>query len=257
MCTFVVDWTPDIEVPLRILAIRDELVSRPFDLPSYAWSDFPRLFGGRDRQAGGTWCVSDVLTGTTAALLNRIEKRLGDPGAPSRGVLPLLAARHGSAWQEHVDVHGMASFNLVLAQPTSLEMWAFDGERLEHLVLEPGTHMVTVFGADPAGLDPRWDRWMDRFRSHRPPHDVDLDHPLDELWAGWLPLVREAVPSDDPTSFIVRHDVAEIGDTFATVFGQFIAARPGLLRVDHSRRPWDANAEWTTEQRTQAPPACG
>jgi hypothetical protein len=257
MCTFVVDWMPDTSVPLRILAIRDELVSRPFDLPAYAWPDFPRLFGGRDRQAGGTWCASDVLTGTTAALLNRIERRVGEPGAPSRGVLPLLAARHGDGWLDHIDTAGMASFNLVLARPDALTMWAFDGTELARFDLEPGTHMVTVWGADPDGLDPRWDRWMHRFMAERPGGVLDLDAPTEQLWSGWLPLVREAVPSDDPTAFIVRHEVPELGDVFATVFGQFIAARPGELRVDHSLRPWDVTGPWTTERRHQAPPACG
>jgi len=257
MCTFVVDWVPDADTPLRILAIRDELVSRPFELPAYGWPDFPRLFGGRDRQAGGTWCVSDVLMGTTAALLNRIEKRVGEPGAPSRGLLPLLAARYGASWVDHVDLTGVASFNLVLAQPDRLTMWAFDGAALSEQSLAPGIHMITVWGADPAGLDPRWDRWIERFTQHRLAHDVDLDLPREQLWAGWLQLVREAVPSDDPTAFIVRHEVPEIGDTFATVFGQLIAAKPGSLRVDHSLRPWDAAAEWVTEQRTQAQPACG
>jgi len=248
VCTVVVNWQPDTGVPLRILAIRDELVSRPFDLPAYAWPDFPALFGGRDQKAGGSWCVSDVLTGTTAAVLNRIERRVGEPGAPSRGVLPLLAARHGAEWVHHVDNTGMASFNLLHAAPDSVTMWAFDGATLTTVPLEPGTHMLTVFGANPDGVDPRWERWMARLSAQSPDGALNLDATTDQLWAGWLEIVREAEPSDDPSALIVRHELEH--DTFATVFGQLIAARPGDLRVDYSRRPWTTD-EWITERSRQ------
>ena len=244
MCTVVFDLSPDAAVPLRLLAIRDELVSRPFDAPSAAWASRPSLFGGRDRQAGGTWCVSDVATGVTAALLNRIERRVAEPGAPSRGELPLLAAEHGAEWVSHIALDGMASFNLLLATPSAATMWAYDGSDLTQTALGPGTHMLTLFGADPQDLDPRWERWMRLLAASAPDGDVDLAAPTEALWSGWLELVRTAEPSDDRSAIIVRHPL-ESGEVYATVFGQLIAARPGELRVDFSMTPW-TDAAWTT-----------
>jgi len=248
VCTVVVDLSPESAVPLRLLAIRDELTSRPFDVPSAAWPAYPALFGGRDRQAGGTWCVSDVATGVTAALLNRIERRVAEPGAPSRGELPLLAAIHGSEWPAHISLDGMASFNLLLATPSSATMWAFDGSSLIQTALAPGTHMLTLFGANPHELDPRWGRWMRRLAEGAPDDDVDLDASTESLWSGWLEIVRAAQPSDDPSALIVRHPL-ETGEVYATVFGQLIAARPGELRVDYSMTPW-TDAPWTTLRRS-------
>ena len=92
MCTVVTRWAAD--EPLRILAVRDELVSRDFDDPDAWWPEQPGVIGGRDRQAGGSWCVTDVATGVTALVLNRIERRSRD--AVARGA----AARRGrSRWR--------------------------------------------------------------------------------------------------------------------------------------------------------------
>ena len=82
-------------------AIRDELMSRDFDEPGAWWPHQPGVVGGRDRQAGGSWCVSDVTSGVTALVLNRTERRTG---SPSRGVLPLLATAFGSSWPAEVAV---------------------------------------------------------------------------------------------------------------------------------------------------------
>ena len=146
MCTVVCRWSPGSEFPVQLLALRDELVSRAFDLPGAWWADQPDVVGGRDRSAGGSWCVSDVRTGVTGVVLNRPERREAEPGAPSRGVLPLLAVQHREAWPQLLDVAGMAGFNLVLATPDSLRWWSFDGETLADKQLSSGTYMFTPGG---------------------------------------------------------------------------------------------------------------
>src|SRR5436305_8112299 len=102
MCTVVVRWQPG--EPTRLLALRDELTDRAFDDPGEWWPQHPGVVGGRDRAAGGTWCASNVATGVTALVLNRPEKRTAAPGAPSRGVLPLLGVTHEHAWPEHLEL---------------------------------------------------------------------------------------------------------------------------------------------------------
>lgn len=223
MCTVVVRWAP--RRWSRILALRDELTSRPFDDPGYWWPDSADVIGGRDRLAGGTWGATRVSTAATALVLNRPQKRLATDGAPSRGILPLLAATHGADWTSYVDVVGMASFALVLVTPDRLTVWDFDGENLTCADLDAGTHMVTSGRIE----DGKVDRYLGAFQG--------ADFP-----DGWRALVQDTPPQDDLTALVVRHD--RRGATYATVFGQLIDAQPGRLQLEYSRTPWEGGA-WT------------
>lgn len=207
---------------MRALALRDELVGRDFDEPGRWWSGQPGVVGGRDRLAGGSWCVTDVPTGVTALVLNRPERRVAAEGAPSRGVLPLLAAAHREGWADRVDgLAGMASFTLLLSSPTALTCWTWDGERLEREELAPGTLMVTSGGAE----DGKAERHLAAFRA------------TDDLEA-WRALVEANPPAPDPAALVVR---LERGDqVYATVFGQLLEIAPGTLSLSCSREPWAA-----------------
>jgi hypothetical protein len=134
VCTVVTRWIEG--EPVTILAIRDEFVSREFDDPGAWWPDRPNAIGGRDRRAGGSWCVSDVASGTTALVLNRPEKQVG---TPSRGVLPLAAVDAGERWTEQIDHREMASFTLVLAGPGGVSAWSWDAVSLRRHEFPAGT----------------------------------------------------------------------------------------------------------------------
>jgi hypothetical protein len=205
--------------PVEILALRDESTAREFDDPAAWWPDFPDVVGGRDRTAGGTWCATHVGSGTTALVVNRPAKRDADPGAPSRGVLPLLAARHGVDWRDHVDLRGMASFALLLAAPDRALTWDFDGTDVRTTEHPPGTHMLTSGGPE----DRKADRYLASFAATDPTD-------------GWRDLLRQSPPQDDLGALVVRHE--EDGKVWATVFAELIEARPGKLHLEHSRRPW-------------------
>lgn len=216
MCTVVTRWTAG--QPVRILAIRDEFVSRDFDLPGAWWPAQPSIIGGRDRRAGGSWCVSDVSSGVTALVLNRTERQVG---TPSRGVLPLAAVAAGAAWPEQVDHRQMASFTLVLAASSGVSAWTWDAQELRRHQFEAGTHVFTSRGVDAA--EEKGARLARQF----------ADRP-------WLDVVTEHPPTDDRLALIVRHPFET--DTYATVFGQLITAAPGELRISFSRTPWDASS---------------
>ncbi|MBB3675306.1 NRDE family protein [Modestobacter versicolor] len=224
MCTVVVRRSGGR--PVQVLALRDELTSRPFDDPGRWWPEFPDVVGGRDATAGGTWCATRVGTGATALVLNRPQRPVATPGAPSRGVLPLLGVTHGADWTAHVDPTGMASFLLVLATPDRLVTWDFDGTHLREQEHGPGTLMVTSGGPE----DRKAERFLDR---------LTAAGSRDE----WRRLVQAAPPTDDPGALVVRHE--RDGKVFATVFGQLIEAEPGRLLLEHSRRPWTGEP-WTT-----------
>lgn len=204
-----------------MLALRDELVGRAFDEPGAWWADRPLVVGGRDRVAGGTWCATDVTTGTTALVLNRPQKRIADEGAPSRGVLPLEAL--AGRTPDVLDLTGMASFSLVLAAPNGLVQWDFDGTALSRHDRGEGTSMVTSGGAE----DGKVDRHLAAFAKGDP--------------GEWTALLR--APEDDPTALVVRHAVED--RVFATVFGQAITTTPGVLDVSWSRTPWEADG-WSS-----------
>jgi uncharacterized protein with NRDE domain len=203
-----------VDEPVRILAIRDEFVSRDFDLPGEWWPAEPGVIGGRDQRAGGSWCVSDVATGTTALVLNRTERQTG---TPSRGVLPLAAVSAGDAWPDRIAHRAMASFNLVLAGPAGVTVSTWDTERLRRTGLPPGIHMFTSRGIDTD--DPKTTTFAPRFATEE-----------------WLSVVTSCEPIDEIGALVVRRAVD--ADVYATVFGQLITAAPGALTIAHSRTPW-------------------
>lgn len=218
VCTVVVRWSRGERT--RILALRDELTSREFDDPGRWWPDLPDVIAGRDRAAGGTWCATRISTGATALVLNRPEKPLADPGAPSRGVLPLRAAVNGADWISSGDLGGMASFTLVLATSQRLTSWVFDGHDVVAAEHPEGTHMFTSGGPENRKADAH----LSGFRQARYPDE-------------WRQILRRQSPKDDPAALVVRHE-DQGGRVFATVFGQLVEAQPGRLRLDHSRQPW-------------------
>jgi hypothetical protein len=219
VCTVVVRWSA--AQPPQILALRDELTTRDFDDPGSWWPALPDVVGGRDRSAGGTWCATRVSTGATALVVNRPQKQVADPGAPSRGVLPLLAVEHGEEWLRNLELDGMASFALMLATPQGVITWDFDGSDLRTTEHPEGTHMLTSGGPE----NRKADLHLQAFAESGYPD-------------GWRRLVRNGPPQDDPAALVVRHE--RDGLVYATVFGELIDARPGRLRLQYSRRPWEA-----------------
>jgi uncharacterized protein with NRDE domain len=213
VCTVVLRWEPGTAA--RLLAIRDEFVSRDFDPPGQWWPSAPGVVGGRDQRAGGSWCVTRVDSGTTALVLNRRERQTG---TPSRGVLPLAAVADGADWPERVPYRGMASFNLVVARPDEATVWSWDTTRLDRIDLEPGLHLVTSSGVDTD--DPKTRAFAPRFAA------------ADD----WLDVLAATEPSDEIGALVVRHQTEN--DVYATVFGQLISAAPGALTVLHTRTPW-------------------
>lgn len=169
--------------------------------------------------AGGTWCATDVRTGVTALVLNRYHERPAAPGAPSRGVLPLLAVAHGPGWVPHVRLEGMAGFLLVLVTPDALTSWEHDGERLVRAEHGEGTTVFTSGGPE----DREDELWREPFARAAFP-------------ARWRELVQEQQPAEDPAALVVRRE--REGRVYGTVFAETIDARPGRLELEYSRQPW-------------------
>jgi uncharacterized protein with NRDE domain len=133
--------------PLVLLANRDERYDRP-SLPAAPWPEDPRVLGGRDLTAGGTW-LAVRSDGRFAAVANRYRPA-AQPGRRSRGELPaafVLGAQSPAAYlaalRRRKDDY--APFNLLLgdrSQALWLESESGESGRLERGLLAIGNGPV-------------------------------------------------------------------------------------------------------------------
>jgi uncharacterized protein with NRDE domain len=83
------------DIPLLIAANRDEMYERPADPITVLRAAQPRILGGRDELAGGTWLAVNEH-GLVAGLTNQ-PTGARDPAKRSRGELPLAFAAYPDA----------------------------------------------------------------------------------------------------------------------------------------------------------------
>lgn len=96
MCLLIAAFGVVPEAPLVLGANRDEFLARPANAMEVLAPSGPRILGGRDLMAGGTWlAVSE--RGVVAGLTNRPSTAGRDSTKRSRGELPLGLAAHASA----------------------------------------------------------------------------------------------------------------------------------------------------------------
>jgi uncharacterized protein with NRDE domain len=84
------------DAPLLVAANRDEFYAREAVPMTVLREDGPRVLGGRDLVAGGTWMAVNQH-GVVAALTNKPTDGPRDPTKRSRGEIPLLLAAQSSA----------------------------------------------------------------------------------------------------------------------------------------------------------------
>jgi uncharacterized protein with NRDE domain len=129
MCLLAVFHKVLPEAPLVVAANRDESYARPAQAMTVLNEAPPRIFGGRDLQAGGTWLAVNEL-GVMAGVTNRPGGRT--PGRRSRGELPLAVARHRSADE------AAAAFDLHPEEFNSAWMLAADRESCWYIDVTAG-----------------------------------------------------------------------------------------------------------------------
>jgi uncharacterized protein with NRDE domain len=77
--------------PLIVAANRDELLARPSETMTVLRPSGPRILGGRDELAGGTWLAVNEH-GVVAGLTNQPAPGGRDPAKRSRGEIPIALA---------------------------------------------------------------------------------------------------------------------------------------------------------------------
>jgi uncharacterized protein with NRDE domain len=136
---------------LVLAANRDEYHARGTD-PAHAWSDAPQVFGGRDREAGGTWLALS-RAGRLAAVTN-VRGGLPERRGRSRGALCRdFVVGHDDALAYGARVIGAreeyANFNLLLHDGRSFRYVSRTADA--PVAIAPGIH-----GLSNAALDVPW-----------------------------------------------------------------------------------------------------
>src|SRR3984957_4053648 len=110
------------DAPLIVAANRDERLDRPAIPMTVLQPSDPRILGGQDLLAGGTWLAVNEH-GVVAGLTNQPSANGRDPSKRSRGELPLASAVHRTA-AEAVD-----AVSSELDPAAYNPCWMLDGDR--------------------------------------------------------------------------------------------------------------------------------
>ncbi len=148
MCLLIVASRLRKDLPLIVAANRDEWLERPASPMEVLRRRNPKILGGRDLLAGGTWMAVNRW-GVVAALTNRPTVGGRDAAKRSRGELPLLLAANRSAAQ------GAAALVRDMNPAEFNPCWILVGDRealfyielsadvpLEAVPLAPGLHVL-------------------------------------------------------------------------------------------------------------------
>jgi uncharacterized protein with NRDE domain len=141
-------FAPDTDTSLVVAANRDERLDRPALSMTVLAQSGPRILGGRDEAAGGTWLAVNEY-GVVAGLTNRPVPDGRDATKRSRGELPLALASHrraSDAVEEFLGRFRPADYNpawFLIGDRTSL--YALDLSSGDHPTtrrLSPGLHIL-------------------------------------------------------------------------------------------------------------------
>jgi len=180
MCTVVIRVPESPESPTRLLAIRDEDPSRPWNPLGHWWPEsHDGVVGVRDARAGGAWLAADPTERRLAVLLNRADvSTRSESELVSRGGL-VLDSVAGVSPTGTPATHG---FNLVEATPGRARVSTWNGDLLTAVDLAPGTHMIAHDEVDDAST-PRIARWLGAFR------DAELGDGA-RWWDPWIEVLE-------------------------------------------------------------------
>lgn len=150
MCTIVVAHRVFPDVPVAVVANRDEHLDRPSSPPAIRGDD-TKFLAPRDEEAGGTWMGVNEHR-LFVGLSNRWDGRELDDSR-SRGLL-VTDALEAKTVDSAIDIvegalekHPYAGFNVLLVDRSAAALLEYDGN-LRRQELDPGVHVLVNTGAD-------------------------------------------------------------------------------------------------------------
>jgi uncharacterized protein with NRDE domain len=152
VCLIALAWKVRGDLPLVAAANRDEWRERPAQ-PAHWWPDHPRIFAGRDLQAGGTW-MGVTAEGRFAAVTNFRDPSDKRSTARSRGELVtdfLAGAESAARFLSNLSArdHEYNGFNLIVGD--GLGLLYYGSREGQVRALAPG-----VYGLSNHLLDEPW-----------------------------------------------------------------------------------------------------
>lgn len=182
MCTVVIRVPHTSAEPIRVLAVRDEDPTRPWNPLGRWWPEAHEgVLGVRDVRAGGAWLAAEPPRGRLSVLLNRADvTTTPEAQLRSRGGV-VLDSVAGRPLPQHPPTHG---FNLVEIAGATARVHTWDGDRLRTARLAPGTHMIAHDDVDDPST-PRIARWHDDFS------EAELGEDR-EWWQPWLDILERS-----------------------------------------------------------------
>lgn len=146
VCTLAIYVRQFPDVPIVVAANRDEFLERPATAP-LVLLERPRIVGGRDLQAGGTWLgISEC--GVVAGLLNRRTVEPPVSSKRSRGLLLLevLTSESAAAAEQTlaaIDPEAYNAFSLLVADRTHALVAQNRTGAMRLTTLDPGVHVLS------------------------------------------------------------------------------------------------------------------
>ena len=261
VCTAIVSVEPASEYPVLLAGVRDEFHDRPWIPPGRHWPRYPRLIGGQDLLASGTWLAVDPQAPRVACVLNGRGPLAAESGRCSRGELPLRFAATGGV--EGLDVRPLRPVPSDLRDsaggvPAELERRAPRAAGAVGGAARGGEQRAGGLGPDRrAGHARRWRRgwgssgpgcWPRPARSRR------RRWRREQAWGPWLPLLEgaRAGPAGRPGAAGaagVRR--ADVGDDVGVAGGA--ARRTGCGTTSAARRGM-AGLGWASSRTESAWP---
>ena len=187
MCTLAIYVRTLPGFPLVIAANRDEFLDREATGPELL-AAAPRIVGGRDLRAGGTW-LAISSDGVVAGLLNRRTETAPVASKRSRGELPMLALAAGSAAAAARVVTALPAdaynaFNLLVADRDEAWVAQNHDDEMRITPLLVGLHLVSNLDVNDPTC-PKIARSHGRFASAGDAfaRDRDVDAFIDALHA--------------------------------------------------------------------------
>ncbi|MGE0823651.1 MAG: NRDE family protein [Candidatus Binatia bacterium] len=207
MCTFALYFQVFPGYSLVAAANRDESLTRPSAPPQQLWAS-PRIYGGQDLLAGGTWLGINEH-GMLVAVLNRHTGRPADPHRHSRGQLcfDVLKCNSPSAALRLVTsqpANRYNPFNLVIADYTEAYVVYAQDEGIRALALTPGFHLLTNYNLNDPSCQ-RTVRSFNRFAQLVPSLLDHRHHSPHEMFTKLHPILASHAPDHDPRASVCIH----------------------------------------------------
>lgn len=175
MCLIFLSINNHPNYKLIIAANRDEFYARKTAAADY-WKDFPKIIGGRDLEAMGTW-MAMTRSGKIGMVTNYRDLKNINPNAPTRGLLVSDFLINDYQSEEYLkEIHLKADqyngFNLVVG--TIEQLYYYSNYQSKIVKLEPGTYGLSNSLLDTPWRKVKWGK--EKFTSAINQNEITIDN---------------------------------------------------------------------------------